>query len=89
MILSAMFAASILLADATPKAAVTPAPAAAANPAPAPKAEKPRLICRTEAVTGSLMAKKTCYASDDMAQRKQEERQNLEKLQDQLPIRSN
>lgn len=93
MILTAMFAATMMLADATPAAAtaaatVSPAPAAAA-PAKAAKTEKPKLICKTESVTGSLMPKKTCYSSDEYAQRQQDERLNLEKMQSQLPFRGN
>lgn len=90
MILSAMFAATILLADTTPAAAaaattVSPATVTAPTTKDAP-ANKPRLICRTEAVTGSMFPKKTCYTSDDLAQRKQEERANLEKMQNQLGL---
>ena len=85
-----MFAATILLADTTPAAATaaaTVSPATVtATPARDAKPEKPRLICKTEAVTGSLFSKKTCYTSDEMAARKQEERANLEKLQNQLGL---
>ena len=89
MILSAMFAATILLADTTPAAAaaaatVSPATVAAA-PAKDAKAAKPKMVCRTEAVTGSMFPKKTCYAVDEMAQRKQEERANLQRMQNQVP----
>jgi hypothetical protein len=87
-----MLAATLLMAD-TPAAAVaattvTPANAATANPATAAaapaakKADKPKLICKTEAVTGSLMPKKTCYSSDDLALRQQDERRNLERMQE-------
>lgn len=88
MILSAMFAATILLADTTPAAATaaTTVSPATVTATPAAKTEKPRLICKTEAVTGSLFPKKTCYTSDDMAQRKQEERANLERMQNQIGL---
>ena len=98
MILSAMFAASILLADTTPAAAAAAAavspPAAANTVSPAtvtaaPKAapaNKPRVVCRTEAVTGSMFPKKTCYTTDQMAQRRQDERQNLEHMQNNLGL---
>ncbi|HEX3888024.1 MAG TPA: hypothetical protein VHW05_11050 [Phenylobacterium sp.] len=92
MIFSLLFAAGLMLADPAPAAAsaAAPAPAAAAPSAqaaaPAKKAEQPRLICKTESVTGSLMPKKTCYRSDDLAQRKQDERENLERLQSQLGL---
>jgi invasion protein IalB len=94
VILIAMFAASMMLAETTPAAATAAAaaPTAAAPAAPAvaaKKDEKPRLICKTEAVTGSLFPKKTCYTSDQLAQRQQDERQNLEKIQNNLAIKSN
>ena len=91
VILITLFAASMMLADAGPAAATTAAavPPAAAAPAKVVKTEKPKLICKTEAVTGSLMPKKTCYTADDYAQRQQDERQNLERMQNQLPIKSN
>jgi hypothetical protein len=86
-----MFAASILLADTTPVAASAAgavSPATVTAPPKAAPANKPRVICKTESVTGSLMPKKTCYTSDDLAQRKQEERANLEKMQNQLGLQS-
>jgi invasion protein IalB len=93
VILSAMFAATILMADTTPAAAAAAATTVSPATVTAPstkdaKADKPRLICKTEAVTGSLMPKKTCYTSDDLAQRRQEERANLEKIQNQLGLQS-
>jgi hypothetical protein len=89
VILSAMFAATILMADTTPAAAAAASTVSPATVTATPKAapaNKPRLICKTESVTGSLMPKKTCYTSDDLAQRKQEERANLEKMQNQLGL---
>lgn len=87
-----MFAASMMLADTTPAAATaavpTPPPAVSSAPV-AKKEDKPRLICRTEPVTGSMFPKKTCYTSDQYSQRQQDERQNLEKMQNQLGLRSN
>jgi invasion protein IalB len=94
VILIAMLAGTMMLAETTPAAATaataapTPAPAPA-SPAVAKKDDKPRVICKTEAVTGSLMPKKTCYTSDQYAQRQQDERQNLEKMQNQLGMKSN
>jgi hypothetical protein len=91
VILSAMFAATILLADTTPAAATaatTVSPATVTGAAKAAPANKPRLICKTESVTGSLMPKKTCYTADDLAMRKQEERANLEKMQNQIGLQS-
>jgi hypothetical protein len=86
MILTILFAAGALLADTTPAgtAAATVAPPAAtgsATPGKTAAAAKPKLICRTESVTGSLMPKKTCYSPDDFAQRQQEERDNLRRIQ--------
>jgi hypothetical protein len=91
VILSAMLAATILLADATPAAAAaatTVSPATVTATAKDAKANKPRLICKTEPVTGSMFPKKTCYASDDMAQRRQDERANLERIQSQIGLQS-
>jgi hypothetical protein len=90
VILSATLAAATLMM--TPSSGTTPSDITAAPPAPASSAQiaadakKPaknpgRLICHTETATGSLMAKKTCYRADDMAERKAEERQNLERMQ--------
>lgn len=80
-----MLAATLILADATPAAATAAAtaqPAAAATPAkPAAKPAEDRLICRSEAVTGSLMPKKTCRRASDMARERQEQRENLERIQ--------
>jgi 3-oxoacyl-ACP reductase-like protein len=82
-----MLAATVLMADTTPAAATAAATTVAAKPAEAAaapaatKTEKPRLICRTENVIGSLMPKKTCYSSDELSVRQRDERQNLERIQ--------
>jgi len=92
MITSVIFAAAVLLADSTPAAAAaanTVSPATVTAPAKAAPANKPRVVCKTESVTGSLMPKKTCYTTDDMAQRQQEERQNLQRMQNQLGLKGN
>ena len=84
MILSAMLAATLMLADTTPAAATaaqTAQPATAATPAKAAKPAEDRLICRSEEVTGSLMPKKTCRRASDMARERQEQRENLERIQ--------
>ncbi|MGZ3403540.1 MAG: hypothetical protein ACXWKN_10060 [Phenylobacterium sp.] len=82
-----MLAATIMLADTTPAAATaatTPARAATAAPAKdAAKATGDRVVCKTEVVTGSMFPKKTCYSTKDFAQRQQEERANLQKMQEQ------
>jgi hypothetical protein len=84
MLISALLMAAAVMADPPSAASAPPAsPVAEAKAAPAKpaKTEKPRLICRTEAVTGSLMPKKTCYSEDQAAQRRQDERENLERIQ--------
>ena len=82
-VLLSLLMAGALLAD-TPAAATTPAPAPAAAAAAPVKADKPKVVCHTEAVIGSLMPKKTCYTSEQMAQRRQDERENLQKMQNQI-----
>ena len=52
----------------------------------APAKDGGRLVCHSETATGSLMAKKTCYRADDMAERKQQERSNLEHMQNNQPL---
>jgi hypothetical protein len=84
VILSALIAASLMLADTTPAAATaaqTAQPAAAATPATPAKPTEDRLICRSESVTGSLMPKKTCRRASDMARDRQDQRENLERIQ--------
>ncbi len=61
MILSALIVASVMLADVTPAAAASPATAPVAAAMPAEKPPEGRLVCRSEAVVGTLMTKKTCY----------------------------
>jgi hypothetical protein len=88
MLFSALIAVAIL-ADATPAAAAVPAqpaaasaPAAAAAPAAAPAAKpKPKVVCHTEAVIGSLFPKKTCTTVDQANEQRQAERQDLEAIQ--------
>jgi hypothetical protein len=86
-----MLAATIMMAQSASTA--TPSSLTAAPPAPvsaeqAKKADKDgaKLICKSESVTGSLFPKKTCYRADEMAARKQEERMNLEKTQNEMPL---
>jgi len=93
MLFPALLAATVLMAEAAP-VATPPAPAATVSPATvkakptAATGNKPHLICKTESVTGSLMPKKTCYTSDDYARRQQDERQNLERIQNNLGLSS-
>jgi hypothetical protein len=93
MILAALAAATLMLAETTPAAAAAAATSpttvspATVTATPAAAAKKPdRLICRSESVTGSLMPKKTCYLESEIAQRKQDERQNLERIQSQVGL---
>ncbi|MBS0362796.1 MAG: hypothetical protein JSR98_15580 [Proteobacteria bacterium] len=87
MLFSALIVAAAILADTTPAAATaatTATPPAATADAPAAKVEKtakPKMICHSEAVIGSLFPKKTCYTEDQAKQRQQDERQNLEAIQ--------
>ncbi|WP_324945205.1 hypothetical protein [Phenylobacterium sp.] len=85
-----MIAAALLLADtpaatpAAPPAPTVPAAANAAQTAPAKTAaatSTDRVVCKTESVTGSMFPKKVCYSTQQAAERRQDERQNLEKIQ--------
>jgi hypothetical protein len=85
-----MIAAALLLADTpaatavAPPAPAAPAAASAAKPAPEKTAaakSNDRVVCRTEAVTGSMFPKKVCYSTQQAAERRQDERENLEKIQ--------
>ena len=93
MILSAMLAATIMMAEssstATPSnvTAATPAPAAAAQTKTAEAKPVDHIVCKSEAVTGSLFPKKTCRSTKDAAQIQQEERANLEKIQNEIRCR--
>lgn len=86
-----MLAATIMMAQssstATPSnlTAAPPAPASAAQVKQADK-DGSKMVCKTEAVTGSLFPKKTCMRADEMAMRRQEERMNLEKTQNEIPL---
>lgn len=96
---SAILAATVLMAGAAPAAADAAAPAPAAIPAaaapadpaakPEPAKPKERIVCHTEQALGTLVPKKTCYSTGAMAQRRQEERQNLERMQSNTPYRGN
>ena len=70
MIIS-MFAAALLLAEATP--AATPAKATDADP----------LVCKTEAVAGSRLPKKVCAPKSEWERRRQEAQDATQKSQNQ------
>ncbi len=94
--ISALFAAAILLAETTPAAA--PAPMAAVAPAQAtadgaPAVVKVRrnedMICKQEEVLGSRIPKKVCYTRAEQEARSQEDQKNLQRMQSQFGKISN
>jgi len=92
----AFLAAAALMADSTTamQVASTPAstPAAAAAAAPNAKpaqADAKRVICRNEPTLGTRLPTKKCRTVASMAERQQEDRANLEKLQIVTPERTN
>ena len=90
MILSAILAATMMLAETTP-AAATAATAVqpAAAPTPAKKPVEDKLVCKTESVTGSLFPKKTCRHQSEFAHDQQEQRQELQRMQREVPRSGN
>lgn len=89
MILSVLFAATMMLADAAPAAAATATPAQPAAAAPAKKTVEDKLVCKTEAVTGSLFPKKTCRLQSEFARQQEEQRRELQKMQREIPRSGN
>lgn len=89
----ALLAAGALLAETTPAAsAATAQPAAAPAAAPAAEAkkpEKPKLVCHSVVTTGSLFPTKICSNPKDDAARRQQDRDALERAQQQIPMRGN
>jgi hypothetical protein len=78
--ISAVFAAALLLAQAAPAAgADAPKPVAAA--AKAPKVNKDGLVCHTEEILGSRIPQRICFTPEEAAQRQQQDRQNIEHMQ--------
>ena len=79
--ISVLLAAAFLMADAAAIAQVDPAPAPApAASAPAKKTEE-KLICQKEAVIGTRLTTKKCRTPAQIAERRREDRANLEKMQ--------
>jgi invasion protein IalB len=84
----AIYAIGILLGAASlPAAADSPAPAAdpaaavePAAPAPAP-AQKPKVVCKSEKVTGSSIKKRTCRTQEQAAQQQRDSQEYLNKVQ--------
>ena len=91
-----VLAAALAMADPETSAgsASTPAPSAAAeNSAPAPKpsvaASKGERVCVKEPVLGSRMAKTRCYTKDEAATARADQRQELDRMQRDVPITNN
>jgi invasion protein IalB len=93
----AILAAGALMFQAAPAAAA--AAPDAASPAPAPSGgvtavttavvSKDKLVCHEEQLLGSRLTKKVCATASAVAQRKQEDRQTVEKWQTLRPYVSN
>ena len=84
--ISAIFAAAVLLADATPaasEAANAQAPAAAPA-AKAKEAGKDGMICRNDPNLGTRLPKKICVRAADAERQRQEDRAALERTQSQV-----
>lgn len=85
----ALFAATILMADSA--SALQTAPAASSSTplaaATAPNTAKPKktasngLVCKTEPVLGTRLPTKKCRTVEQMAQQRQEDQANLDKMQ--------
>lgn len=93
--ISALFAAAILLAETTPAAAPAAAPAAPAAPqatvdgAPVVKVKRDDMLCKQEEVLGTRIPKKVCYTRAEQEARSQQDRQNVERMQSQFGKISN
>jgi len=91
--IGATLAAIVLLAQAAPAAAAaTPdaaAPVAAAAPAKGPKVNKDGLVCHSEQVLGSRIPTRVCVTPQDAADRAQQDKMNLERMQGQMGYRAN
>jgi hypothetical protein len=87
--ISSVLAAALLMAQAAPDAAGAQVPMAAAPAAPAPvaakgpKVNKDGLVCHTEEVLGSRIPKRICFTPEQLADRKQQDQETLERLQSQ------
>jgi hypothetical protein len=89
--ISAIFAAAILMAQSTPAAASAPtpstpvvapaAPSATVNVAKGPKVNKDGLVCHTEPVLGSRIPKKVCMTPAEAADRAQQDQMMLNHMQ--------
>ena len=89
--LVALLAATMLMADSTPATQAAPAasgPSAQGASAPAPADAKPKsqtsddtLICRNEPVLGSRLPTKRCRTAREIAQQRQQDQADLDKMQ--------
>jgi hypothetical protein len=89
--ISAIFAAAMLMAQSTPAAASEPtpstpavapaAPGADVNVAKGPKVNKDGLICHSEPVLGSRIPKKVCMTPAQAEDRAQQDRLMLDHMQ--------
>jgi invasion protein IalB len=77
----ALLAAAVLMADSA--TAVQADPAAPASPATTASAKKAadKLVCQKEAVIGTRLTTKKCRTASQIAERRREDRANLEKMQ--------
>jgi hypothetical protein len=83
--ISAIFAAAVLLADVTPPAGEA-ATAQAPTAAPAAKTKeksKDALVCHTDANLGTRLPKKVCVRAADADQQRQQDRAAIERAQSQ------
>jgi hypothetical protein len=85
--ISAMFAAAMLLADASAAAApqATATPTEAAQPAKT-KADKDEMVCRYDSTLGTRLPKKVCTRVGDAEQKSREDRDNLDRMQRMRPL---
>jgi hypothetical protein len=92
--ISAMFAASVLLLQAAPAASTAPAPAlgpagsSAVSPVTVTSKKQQaadlnpnETICHSEAVIGSLFPKKVCATRRELADRRQQDQQQAQDFQ--------
>jgi hypothetical protein len=75
-------AAAVAMAASTPAAgAASVAPESAAPAATVAKPDKDRQICKTEALAGSRVPKKVCATKAEWDARRQDDKEQLDKMQ--------
>ncbi|MET0273853.1 MAG: hypothetical protein ABW360_12770 [Phenylobacterium sp.] len=82
--ISAMFAAAMLLADASAAAAPQAAPAATEATQKA-KADKDQVVCRYEETLGTRFRKKICTTVREAQERGRQDRESLDRMQAATP----